>query len=83
MIRRGRWGLVAQDQRAIADSRQLAIIPFDAGTLRLCRPASPRQIIAIHLDGERPFTGAAFEDGILTLSVERADDLIGLLLIDA
>lgn len=77
---RGDWAVIAQDDRDIADARQLACVPFAAGELRLDRECA--SVTVYRLANGRTAASATIakpERGDLVLRVSEADlaDLVG------
>lgn len=78
----GRWVLIAQDQAGIMTSREVALIPFDTGTLRLPSAARPERVTAVYADREEAFAGWKWENGWIEITLDdrsQAEALVGLL----
>lgn len=77
----GKWALIAQDLADIFSSKQLAIIPFDAGKMAIPLAKKPRRISSLSLTNETDFSDWQWIDGKLVISVNQAklDDSCGFL----
>ncbi|MBO7748530.1 hypothetical protein I8J29_30580 [Paenibacillus sp. MWE-103] len=67
----GRWAVIAQDDRAIADSGEVACIPFAAGELRLDRPFARVRVFAAEggrLKAVRDFAAGELPEGKLVVT---------------
>ncbi|MGO8787739.1 MAG: hypothetical protein ACLQVL_10215 [Terriglobia bacterium] len=77
----GRWAIVAQDNESLADSRRLACIPFDGGSLRLPRACAPTRVVAVDIR-EEPFRSWSWHDSILEVRCPTSPELVGILVIN-
>jgi hypothetical protein len=68
----GRWALVSQTGEGILTTRQLAVIPFDAGFISIQLPEKPESIQKLSIDGENPFTDWEWHNRKLTIRVNEA-----------
>ncbi|MBM7568846.1 hypothetical protein [Paenibacillus sacheonensis] len=79
----GRWALIAQDDRDLADSARVACIPFAAGELRLDRPFSRVHVYAAEggkLRLERTIAAADLPERKLIATESELDSIAGFLI---
>lgn len=65
----GKWALIAQDDKDIATSQQLAVIPFAGGSISLPYEDKPSSVAMLNMQGSQVATGWAWKGGILTINV--------------
>jgi hypothetical protein len=69
----GRWALIAQDDRAISASRQLALIPFDeAGTLHFPLENRPTSVRRLSMGAETDYEHWSWEAGRMSIRMEQS-----------
>ncbi len=77
----GRWGLIAQDDRSIQSSSQLACIPMDAGWIELDMEFPNPRVAAVTMEGEAPASEARVDQNKIRIEVspERIHQIQGYL----
>jgi len=65
----GVWAVVAQDDKDILNSNQLAVIPFSTGKIVLAYAVKPSSITMLNMQGEQAATGWEWADGFLTINI--------------
>ncbi|MGE5645808.1 MAG: hypothetical protein ACM336_08450 [Acidobacteriota bacterium] len=67
----GRWALISQDAASIFDTRRLALVPFDGGSIEVPLAARPRRVLALRDGREEPYEGWSYTGGTLRLEASR------------
>ncbi|GAB3959953.1 hypothetical protein GCM10028805_57000 [Spirosoma harenae] len=64
---RGRWAIISQDEHSIFDTKKLALIPFDGGSIELSRVKKPTKVVVVTDGSEKPFNSWTWKNGRLTI----------------
>jgi hypothetical protein len=69
----GRWAVISQTNAGILETNQLAVIPFDAGLIKIKLPSSPAKIERASTTGTTLFDKWKWKDNILTIRINEEE----------
>jgi hypothetical protein len=67
---KGRWAVISQDRKGICESAQLAVVPFDAGSISIKLLSPPQKVKKMNIRETIPFRKWEWKNGILTIRID-------------
>jgi hypothetical protein len=66
----GRWAIVSQDNKGIATSNEIVVVPFDNGYISINLSSKPKSIVMIGINEESRWEGWSWKDNKLTIEID-------------
>lgn len=66
----GRWALISQTDERIEDSKKLAMVPFDKGSISIKLNQKPLAVSKLSLEGMIPYSNWSWKKGKITIEVD-------------
>ena len=79
---KGRWAIIAQDDKSVAESSKLAVVPFDEGQISIKASSKPKKILVVGLSSENESRDWTWEQGFIKIKItnENLSTIAGFLI---